>query len=394
MKRGTATVLVLVAAAWIVVGARQLAATRADRARDEAASEELRIHEADIAFYEARVARDPGGAQDRATLARLYLQHARETGTYDDNMRAESLALRSLAMRTAHNAAAYGILATALLAQHRFPEALAAAESLVAMEPWVPAHRAMLGEIAFETGRYDMARALFDSLRADARALDVAPRMSRWAELNGQTAHARTLLRVAYDEARALRHLPRETVAWFALRAGDLESRAGNLDSAEHFYLEGLALHPGDYRVLSALARVNLERGRPRDAVRYGEEALQTVLDPATLATLSEAHRALGDDAKAEEFAQAMELVVTTQPGAIHRQWALFLLDRGRSVDDIAERAEAELRARSDIYGYDVLAWARFMQRRLPEAKIAMASALRLGTRDPLLDRHNAAINR
>ncbi len=385
------------AAACIVTGARQLAATRDTRdaraAADSAAAQELAIHEADIQFYAAKVALDPHGAQDRATLARLYLQHARETGAYDDNIRAESLARRSLQMRTDHNAPAYGILATALLAQHRFDEAIVAAESLAIIEPWVPSHRAMLGEIAFETGRYAMADTIFAGLRADAHKLDVAPRLARWAELHGQVRQARYLLHNAWTDARGMKHLPRETVAWFALRLGDLESRAGQPDSAERWYREGLALSPSDYRLLAAMARLNLARGDYRAAVRYGEDVIGRVMDPATLGVLSDAHAALGEADRAEELARVMELSVTSQDGPVHRQWELFLLDHGRSVDLIARKAEAELRSRKDVHGYDALAWARFTQGRLADARVAMDSALRLGTRDPVFERHRAAID-
>lgn len=364
-------------------------------ARDSRAAlaDELRIHEADIRFYLERVARDPHGASDRMTLASLYLQHARETGDYEDNLRAEAYARASLGMRHAHNAHAFALLASALLAQHRFPEARQAAESLCAWEPWIPGHRAMLGEIAFEMGRYRQARALFDSLRHDSDKLDVAPRLARWAELNGQVDEARFLLRNAYADARKLKHLPREQVAWFALRLGDLELRAGRQDEAERAYREGLRIFPADYRLEAAMARLMLERGRTHQAVRYGEQAIGTVLEPGTLGVLADAYAAQGDTAKANEYAHVMEVAIRGQSGPLHRQWELFLLDHGRAVDLVAQRAAEELRTRRDVYGFDVMAWALYRLGRLGEARAAMDSAMQLGTNDPLLARHSSAID-
>lgn len=358
-----------------------------------AVADELRIHESDVRFYLERAARDPHGASDRMTLAGLYLQHARETGDYADNLRAEAYARASLGMRHQHNARAFALLASALLAQHRFPEAHQAAESLVAWEPWVPGHRAMLGEIAFEMGRYDQARAVFDSLRYDAERLDVAPRLARWAELNGRTDEARLLLRNTYTEALKLKHLPREQVAWFALRLGDLELRAGRLDDAERYYQEGLRVFPMDYRLQAAMARLMLERGRAQAAARYGEQAIGTVLEPGTLGMLADAYAALGDTARAAEYTHVMEVAISGQSGPLHRQWELFLLDHDRDVDLIARRAGEELRTRRDVYGFDVMAWALYRQGHFGEARAAMDSALRLGTRDPLLRRHDAAID-
>ena len=59
----------------------------------------------------------------------------------------------------------------------------------------------------------------------------------------------------------------------------------------------------------------------------------------------------------------------------------------------LAPPAREELRGRRDVYGFDVMAWALFRQGHLGEARAAMDSALRLGTRDPLLARHRAAID-
>jgi predicted Zn-dependent protease len=242
-------------------------------------------------------------------------------------------------------------------------------------------------------GRYDQARALFDSLRHDSDKLDVAPRLARWAELNGHTDEARLLLRNSYGDALKLKHLPREQVAWFALRLGDLELRAGRPDDAEHYYQEGLRIFPVDYRLQAAMARLMLERGRTHEAVRYGEQAIGTVLEPGTLGVLADAYAARGDTAKANEYAHVMEVAISGQSGPLHRQWELFLLDHDRDVDLIARRAGDELRTRRDIYGFDVMAWALYREGRLREARMAMDSALRLGTKDPLLLRHRSAID-
>lgn len=358
-----------------------------------ASATELAIHEADIAFYERRVARDPMGAADRANLGSLLLQRARETGNYQDYLRAERVARQSLTIRTGRNAKAYSILTSALLAQHHFPEALATARQLRELDPSSKNYTALLGEIEYELGDYAAARQAFASLKDAAFDLSVAPRLARWAELNGRTDEARHLLANALWEASRRIDLAREQKAWFALRLGDLELRAGRIEAAEAAYRQGLVFFPADYRLKAAIARLESARGRWREAIRYGEDALATVLEPGTLGVLSDAYAALGDPARAEEFVQVMEVAVTGQSGPIHRQWSLFLLDHGRDVELVARKAREELATRRDIYGYDVLAWALHRQGRDAGARAAMDSALRLGTRDPLLARHSAAID-
>jgi hypothetical protein len=126
--------------------------------------------------------------------------------------------------------------------------------------------------------------------------------------------------------------------------------------------------------------------------VGFGERALAFSLYPATLGLLADAHLALGDTAAALEHERVMDVALRGQAGPFHRAWSLHLLDRGRHVPEILTRAEAELRTRKDVYGWDVYAWALYKSGRRAEAATAMEHALALGTRDPLLAAHARAI--
>ena len=372
---------------------RALAAERVAAATREAAARSAR-READIVFFSRRVARDPLGAADRARLAALYLQRARETAAYDDYRRAERLARRSLTMRVGHNENTYALLANALLAQHRFSEALAAARALNRSAPGIASHQALLAEIALELGRYGEARALFDSLRPAQGELAVAPRLARWAELTGRPEAARRLLARARAEAETRRDLPPEQLAWFDLRVGDLALRTGQLDAAEFAFRRGLAVFPGDYRLLAGLARLEAARARWRRVIDYGDSAVALVPDPATFGLISDANRRLGDAHAAAEYAHAMEIAVLGQPGQWHRAWSLYLLDHDRRVPEVLARVQDEIATRRDVYGFDLLAWALHKARRDREARSAMDSALALGTRDAQLFSHASAIAR
>ncbi len=356
------------------------------RARESARAE------ADLRFYQARVARDPFGAADRAKLAGLYAQRARETGEYEDYLRAEREARASVAARPERNAAGRVALAGALMSQHRFAEARAQADTLVAAEPDRPSYRSLLGELQMETGDYDGARATFGSLLSSSTSLGVAPRLARWMELTGQTPRARILLHRAAHDAEARGDLPREQVAWFHLRVGDLELRNGRLDQAQEAFMAGLRAYPEDYRLLGEMAKVAAARGEWNAALELGGRAIAQVLDPATLAVMSDAALASGDSAKAEEYARAMEVSVRRQTGSLHRGWALFLLDHGRRVDQVAAQAAADLVTRRDVYGYDLLAWAQHKQGNDAAARRTMARALGLGTRDAQLFYHAGMI--
>lgn len=355
---------------------------------------EAEIRELDIAFFKTRVERDPTGALDLAHLGALYLARGRETGDPRDAERAEEAARRSLRNRSAHNSAAASVLQSALLAQHRFGEALHLALAARGAEPENQALRAAVGEIWMELGQYDSATVAFDSLRVALGDLAVGPRRARWAEIQGDTARARRLLHAALAAAQHQTSMPREQLAWYWLRVGDLEQRTGRPAAADSAYRAGLAVHPEDYRLLSALAHTALRRRRWADATRYGERAIAISLDPATLGTLSDAYAALGDSAKSADYARALDVAVLQQPGAYHRAWSLFLLDHNRHVGAVARKVREELRTRRDVYAYDLLAWSLHRQGRDAEAATAIAEAMREGTLDAQLFYHASEIER
>ena len=350
----------------------------------------------DIEFYERRVAEDSQSAIDRGLLAGLYVQRARATGDVEDYARAESLARRSLALRTAHNGQTFELLANTLLARHAFAEALAVARHADSLEPGVAAHTALLGEIELEVGDYAAADSHFSAIRYDGRQVAVGVRLARWRELNGQADRARRLL---VDAARIAEHrddLPREQIAWFHFRRGELELRLGQIAAADSALRRGLEIFPTDYRILGALARLAAARSRWTESIAYGERAIAIQLDPTTLGAISDAYAALGDSAHAAEYARAMTVNALHQPGPIHRAWGMFVLDHGTAADAqrVLAKARTERRDRHDVYGDDLLAWSLHRLGRDREARAHITSALARNTEDAQLDYHAGMIAR
>jgi tetratricopeptide (TPR) repeat protein len=353
---------------------------------------ETRARDLDIEFYRSRVARDSLSARDYGELGRLYLQRARETGDNEDLLRAEAQARQSLALRGSRNQASLQVLASTLLAQHRFEEARDAAAALVDYDSSSTAARALLAETQLELGEYGAAGRNLGMLRTLSTSPSVAPRLARWEELHGRPQEARKLLRVALLDASRRHEMPAEQLAWFHLRAGDLALRFGHLDEAESAFEKGLESAPDDHRLLAALARLNWARRHWKESIDFGEQAIARALDPATLGVLHDAYSAVGDTVRSEEYYRAMALSVLHQPGPFHRAWSLFLLDHDREVPAVLAKARAEIATRRDIYGYDLLAWALHQAGRNAEAREQMIHALALGTRDATLFYHAGTI--
>jgi tetratricopeptide (TPR) repeat protein len=356
---------------------------------------ESEIRNLDIAFYERRAIEDTASASDRAQLAALFLQRARTSGSFSDYQRAEQAARQSLGLRTAHNGQTFALLASALLARHDFVGALRVAARADSLEPGNANHVALMGEIELELGDYDAAARHFSSLHFGDDQFTVAARVARWRELTGHADAARRLLRAAISRVNRRDDLPKEQVAWFHYRLGELELRTGSLDSAEISFQRGLAIFPEDYRILGGLARLESARRNWQRAIDYGNQAVAVQLDPATLGTISAAYLALGETTQAAQYAGAMTASALEQPGPIHRAWGLFILDHGttRDAERVLAKTREELRTRHDVYGFDLLAWALHRQGRNREARAAMQKALAQHTEDPQLFRHAQAIN-
>ena len=382
-------------AAGIAIGAglaigpphRMTAAPRTPPQRSES-----EIRSLDIEFYERRVVEDSFSAADRSRLAGLYLQRARETGSYPDYERAATLARESLALRQSHNAQTYVLFASALLAKHDFTEALRVARRLHASDTTDASHTAMLAEVELEVGDYTSAARHFSAVASNADKPSIAARLARWYEITGRIEKARAILRQSAARIATSRDVPSEQLAWFHYRLGELSLRSGHLASADSAFNRALDVLPTDYRALGGLARLSSARGEWSATLNYGSRAIAVQLDPATLGTMSDAYAALGDTTQARSFADAMAVAALSQPGAIHRAWGLFLLDHDRDVARVLRAARADIRGRKDVYGYDLLAWALYKSGRLAEAQRASALALAQGTEDASLFFHAGMI--
>jgi tetratricopeptide (TPR) repeat protein len=351
------------------------------------------IRDQDILFFQRRIERDPTGALDLIRLGSLYLQRFAESGQEADLASAEAAARSSLANRAQRNEAAWQLLAAALIGQHRFIEARAAAEQLVALDAESGLFRAILGEVLLELGEYERADSLFRPLLPRRYEAALAPRYARWLELRGKIGEARLLLEAARDVAfQQADAIPVQQIAWYELRLGELALRHNALGEARRRLDRGLALAPDDWRLLAARARLALATKDPRLAVALGDSSLARHLDPGTLAAVGDAWLAQGDTTAAEGYYRAMEAATQAPRGGFHRGWYLALLDRGRRIPEVLAAVQADLATRKDVYGYDLLAWALFKSGRLPEARHAMAAALAWRTEDPQLQAHAAAI--
>ena len=341
------------------------------------------------AFWEAGARRDPQGAIELRELAGAYLALQRETGDIADAVRAEDAARRSLKILRRGNTSAAIRLARALLAQHRFPEALEVA--LRAASADSQASR-LVADIRLELGDYDDALRAIGPAPAESDDLNYKALRARFEAIDGSPDRALRLMREAASIVDERPDMPAEAVAWYHTMVGHMLIDSGKLEEGERSCRRALEVFPRDYRAMTGLAEAATWRGDHEGAIAWGRKALEIApQNPEALRLVGEACAATGKAREADEQYRLLEALAHSFPRIYDRHWVLFCADNGRNLDEALALARKDLELRHDVHAYDALAWACFKKGLLPEAGRMMEKALARGTREaPLL--HHAAI--
>ena len=346
-----------------------------------------------IAFEESRLPQDPEDQITPRMLSEQYLQRYRERGDVGDVLRAEAAARRSLRNQPRGNVAALGALASAQLTLHRFRDALATVRTARAGAPDDPSLAMSEASLDMELGDYAAAGALigrFGDGGTDASEV-VA---SRYAELTGDLARARTLLGRATRRADAVYGIPNERRAWFHVRLGELAFAAGDADAALLEEKTALDRFPDDVQALTDGARFDAALGRWTDARDFAGRAVQRTPSPENLGLLADAQDRLGDRSTAaatrDEIA-AVERIGNAQH-LVDRLLALEYADHGVRLDDAYAIARRELSLRDDVFAEDTVAWTAARAGHWDTARTAARRATALNTADARIWYHAGVI--
>lgn len=375
MNRVTAHLTLYAVAGTLWLGASRLprpAAPSAPPAFDYAETERR------VSFLEAKETADPG-AFGLSLLASAYLSRFSETGDETDLSRAENAARLSLNLRP--NDSAKLSLAHSLIGQHQFAEA----EKTVA---GISGGEATLAECQLETGRYDAATHTL-SLAQAARPTDpnLKALRARLFEIDGDVEHTLVTYKDALAGAQKIHSLPAPTCAWFHAQLGAALARARKPEEADAEFHQALEHFPGDWRTLTAQAKLRFSQQDWVGAQESAQASLKIVSTPEAAMIAADSAEKLGDS---KETVRLRNLILESTTGAHQhgRSLALYLADHDLKPSEAVALAEAEAKTRPSIESYDALAWCLFKAGRKPEAEAAMRKALARGTRDPQLRHH------
>jgi tetratricopeptide (TPR) repeat protein len=352
-----------------------------------------------IAFWERAVAEHhPGDMLSPGKLSAEYLQRYRERGDIGDVVRALSLAQRSYRAQPYKNAAAEVDIASALVALHRFKEALAVTRHIEQYDAGDPAMLVREASIDVELGRYDDAKKLIDRVTrtrpADLDAVSVDTLLTRYDELTGHLASARERFEKTTAYANAQYSIGAQPRAWYYVRAGEIAFEAGDNDGALADERRALDTFPNYSEANRITARVACAVHRWQECLDAAKASAQVVPYPEVLGYEADAQRALGDSAGAartNDLIRTIERIGNVQHVS-DRLLAIYYSEHGENLDDAYRIAKNELVVRDDIFTDDTLAWAAAMDGHWDEARGRIAKALRFDTENSLLQYHAGII--
>ena len=347
----------------------------------------LAEHEGD-STVDQRIRKIQGELRKRPTLAKLeqlgwsFVAKARRS--YDEGWYRYAQACADWMQQLDRDAASGKLLRGHVLhSMHRFAEAERIARELTAARDGVFDH-GLLGDVLLDRGR------LKEAIASYQRMLDLRPCLQSYA----RAAHARWLLG-DHAGARQLNDLALrsgsqrapEALAWVHVRQARALEQLGDTKGRDRHLEDAMRAIPGyaPALLLQGLA------ARGRDAVAQLREAARRNPLPEYQWALADGLHDVGQEQEAREVEAELE---RHGAEADPRTYAVYLVTRGRRLDEAQRLIDAELEARRDVFTLDAKAWLLHRQGRSKEAAELVARIAKVGTRHPRLDLHRALILR
>jgi tetratricopeptide (TPR) repeat protein len=346
-----------------------------------------------IAFWQDRIATNPGSDVQYQYLGELLGLKGRETGDVSQHARAAEAFERALELYPGNMAARSG-LAVTHLTRHRWLDAIEEAARILQSDRRALGAVAVIGDASLEIGDLDTARAAYETLRERADGPGVQARLARLAFLEGDTNGAIEIVDAAAGAAAELNRASEEQ-AFYRYSAGEYRFSHGDIDGAKRDFDAALAILPDYYLALAGRGRVAFADGDLDGAIERYEAAVAIIPRPELLAYLGDLYALGGEPAEAERQYAAVDFIAElgdVQAEIANREVALFQASHGRDTAHAVRLATAELDTRKDIYGYDALAWALFADGQAAKALEPAMRSLSLGTQDPKLLYHAGLI--
>ena len=343
-----------------------------------------------IAELEKSLKASPKNAQLQLALGSAFLQKMRETTDFQYLRRAAALD-ESVLRADPDSYEARRLSIEIDMHKHDFPQAAENARLLLQANPADTGMLGLLGDALMEMGKCDEAGQTYNRMASLGGNLFSYNRLAFHAFIMGDMPSALAWM----AQAVAASSPAPENQAWVLTEMGDLLSKAGRVQDAEHAYQGALQAFSGYHRAHAGLGSLQAARGDWSGAIASVEEAQAAVPFPQYAAMLEALYTKTGKtDAAARErvLVDAVDKLMASNGETANRALVIIYADTGRNLPRALELAKAEFAVRNDVYSWDALSWALLKNNRIAEAREASVKALVHHTPDPLLYYHAGMI--
>jgi tetratricopeptide (TPR) repeat protein len=390
---GSLALLVAAAAGWRAIsGGRDMTTASNPSVQNSPKASFVKSRlEKQISLIESRLQKSKTDPSLYAELAEVCMRKARLLHDGASYLRAERACQRALEMDP-RNYGSIRLLPWVYNGQHRFEEAVTAAQRASELEPKDPWNLGNLGDALIETGEYEKAAQTIQQM------VDLRPDFASYSraayirELFGDPEGAIQIMGMA---VRAASSRDPEQNAWSHVQLGNLYFNMGHFQVALLHFQRALGFLPEYPSAYVGVARI-------QTAEKQFHQAISTYQKSIAILPTYDAVVGLGDlyirEGLPAEAAKVFELLsVIEQHNRTHNiqpetYMSLFYADHDLRLPDALEMAKKKLTHSKDIRTWDALAWSLFKAGCYQEARSAMRQAMRLGTRDALFYYHSGMI--
>ena len=336
-------------------------------------------------YYREQIMRHPEVVKNYVELAQVMMQRARTTADEARYIPQARDLLDQALRREPDNYHALVLKASLLNTLHRFEDARALAEDLIARHEGHAFNYGTLIDALVELGEYEEALAVCEQLLSLRPGLTAYARASYLRELHGDTDGAIEAMRMAADAGVA----GSEGRAWALFQLGTLYLNENKPDIAA-FLFSGILDELPDYTLaLGGLAHVRIVEGNYTEAIRLLEEAYAEAPNTGFLELLAEAYQITGET---DQLAATVDKIRASYQDAeamgenVDMEYADFLADQEMDLVEVLGRARTAYERRPDhLHALETYAWALFKNGQADEAIPYIERAMRLNTGDAMV---------
>ncbi|HEY6340763.1 MAG TPA: tetratricopeptide repeat protein [Bryobacteraceae bacterium] len=343
-----------------------------------------------IKLYSTIAASRPDNQHYKVLLASTYVQKTRETTDYSYLDRAVAI-LNDVLAADNSNYEALRLATETELERHLFARAAESSLRLIQIDGADPWNWGTLGDAYVEMGGYEKAADAYQkmvSLRPDLASYN---RAAHFRFLFGDAGAAVAIMQKAIQSGSSMP----ENVAWCMVDLGNIYLKTGKNELARQEFLDALRVFPKYPSAYAGLGKTLAASGDVKGAIENYRRAQELVPLPDYASALIDLYERTGNSAEAarqKELLETIDRLAVANSEKANRNLVFAFADHHMKLDRALALAQGELEFRRDVYSYDALAWALYMNGRYQEAQDAMDKAERIGTPEPDFARHARAI--